>query len=477
MHRFLLKVLLGGSLGAALFLKIPSILAQSAPSSSVSVSDQAVLGQNGWYTSSVAFTINSLDDTGIGAIYYQIDSNPVTIVPITPPLPSANTSFSSAVTGQHTLTYWAKDASGNSETAHSLSFKIDVNSPGNWREFTTARTGNEHTFQVSVRVSDVGSGLQSSSGFVQYSVDEGDHWGYYQDATNCSSLWVEDSWIAAQMAPSDSGIGDAILTTPSIDFCNSNWSIDKKVRFKVVDVAGNESTKIFTINGPWLKALNGDIFGQTSITMNTLGGETNANSLVAANRISNFSTSGALVAPYPAIPIKSYAEWESLLSPSASLPNGRLPRASGSGTYIVTGSYVVDSGTRPVSALPFTAVVFVEGDLILKDNISLHAQTSLLFIVQGEILIDKSVEQLVGVYFSQGGIDTSYNGDGNKALSTTGSFLTAGDFEATDRSLSGSNNITAPSESVVFSPWHLVNPDLLALVTNDSGMRWEEISP
>lgn len=454
------------------------VTAASPPSSTISVSDQSQLGQEGWYVSSVQFTIQSTDDTGIKIISYQIDTGSVTDVAVTPPSAGASTSFSYGASGAHTVRYWATDIDGNIETTKSLSFKVDVNAPGNWREFTTTRQGNEHTFVVSARVSDVGSGLKVNTAQVQYTVDDGSHWGYYQNPTNCGSTWVEGGFLSATTDPATDGVLDAKLITQAIDFCNSNWAIDKKVRFKIRDVAGNESTKVFTINGGWMKTIGGSVHAQNAISMAATGKDQNATGLVTSgSTIDNFTTSGASITGYPAILPPRYQEWKNILSPKASIPNGKLPQSDTTGVYIVNETFTIDNVTKPSGTAQFVAIVFVEDDLILKQSYTMHPKSVLIFFVEGDVLIDKGVETIAGIFYADDDIDTAYNGDANKTLVVTGAFMGMDTIDMTTRSLSGSSNTTTPSEDIRL-PYSLpVNKDLLAYLGGEGNYRWEEIAP
>ena len=79
-------------------------------------------GTNGWYRSAVAVTLSASDATsGVTATYYTIDNGATQTY--------AGSPISVALPGTHVITYWSVDAAGNTEAAHTDSFKIDSTSP------------------------------------------------------------------------------------------------------------------------------------------------------------------------------------------------------------------------------------------------------------------------------------------------------------------------------------------------------------
>ena len=79
-------------------------------------------GTNGWYTSPVQVTLTAMAGAAwhIASSYYAID-NGATHAYTTPfPVPGD---------GTHTVTYWSVDSAGNTETAKSLTIKIDATAP------------------------------------------------------------------------------------------------------------------------------------------------------------------------------------------------------------------------------------------------------------------------------------------------------------------------------------------------------------
>ncbi len=472
MPRFLLLFLL------LMFSVIPPILAQSPPTSTVSVSDQSVLGENDWYISTIQFSIRSTDDAAVTRISYKIDDGATTDIAVTP-APSATISFTYSVSGSHTLFYWATDSQGTIEPTRSLPFKVDVQAPGNWKQFTATRSGSEHTYKLSVTLSDIGSGLNPTTAFVQYTVDEGTHWGYYQDPLRCGSLWIENGWMQVdEIEPGASGALSAEVETDSINFCNSNWAVDKKVRFKIKDMAGNESSKVFTLNGSWFRTEGGNVYSDGDLVLHTTGNADNAEALVlSGGSISNFTTRGATVGKYQVRLPTDYATFKTLLSPTRPLPNGKLPQTATAGVYLMSGSLSIDAVTKPSSTAEFTAVVFVEGDVVVKQSFSISPKASLVFIVRDRVLIEKGVEEVAGMYYAGKDIDSSYNGDANKALAVVGSFATLSNIDLSTRSLTGAANTTTPSEVIRFTPWYLINSSLLGIIGGEGSFRWEEIAP
>jgi hypothetical protein len=93
----------------------------SAPSTTATVA--GTLGSNEWYTSAVKVTLKASDPLGasyVAKTLYRLDS-------------AASQTYGAPISvtgdGSHTLVYYSVDTAGNTEAAHTLTFKIDATPP------------------------------------------------------------------------------------------------------------------------------------------------------------------------------------------------------------------------------------------------------------------------------------------------------------------------------------------------------------
>jgi hypothetical protein len=94
------------------------------PTTSISLSGTA--GNNDWYISNVDVTLSATDNeggSGVKEIHYILNSGSEVPSIINP------TTFTITNEGTNTLSYWAVDNEGNTETAHSATIKIDKTAP------------------------------------------------------------------------------------------------------------------------------------------------------------------------------------------------------------------------------------------------------------------------------------------------------------------------------------------------------------
>lgn len=373
--------------------------------------------------------------------------------------------------GSHTLEYYSVDFSQNAESPHkTLAFKVDSTAPTNWRGFEANQQGNDHTLKAQIKVDDNTSLPDPSTSLFQYSVDGGSTWGYYSNLTSCSSTWVNDGW-SDRLTTSTENSGKTLeISTNAIDFCNSNWQVCKIVRFRQDDLAGNESTKDICINGAWVQA-SGDVGSNFGVTFAASGSEDNTDGLIlSSGSVSNFSSSkNWLIQNYPAIDVPTYSGLFNKYPTGTPLPGGKLPTISGK--YKVNSSFTISSSTIPSNFVSstFSAVVYVNGSLTVNNNLNTSPSSSILFVVSGDVLIDKDVGTLSAVFITDGEFDSSYNGNKGKQFSLYGS-VAANTFSF-GRSLSN-NADTTPSESVLIRPRDLLN---LSAIIGDSSVSWREI--
>ena len=111
-------------------------------------------GDNGWYVSDVFILLEATDDNALAGIYYMLDGGEVQT--FTGGLIQVSSD------GDHELEYWAVDASGNEETHHTVTFKIDQTAPSISLDYEVIDDGGlfgDPTIEITATASDALSGL------------------------------------------------------------------------------------------------------------------------------------------------------------------------------------------------------------------------------------------------------------------------------------------------------------------------------
>lgn len=437
----------------------------------ISVSDSQVSGTTDWTKLTSEFVVSVSDAYGL---YLDLGLNGtgtvwLDAVTVNETWSEISTSFTISQNGEHTLEYYGVDRYGNEEIPHKTAdLKIDTVAPGGWCNFSTTRFGNEHTLISTIDVTDATSGLDPGNLYYQYSVDAGISWGYYWMFLTCWDWsWVEDGWLPA-------GWDLPTLITLPTNYCDSNWSKHKTIRFEVSDMAGNTGTKDICINGSWIQAVGGDIYSGAGITMQTAGMEDNADGVVytANNILENFSTESSLIV----------TEYEKDIKPTfESFYNRFLPRAvvvtelpSQSGVYLIESSFTIDNGTIPsdLDTADFGAVVLVDGDLTINRDYEFGSDSGIVFVVFGDVCVDKNVEETHGFFIADGNFNTCYNGGSNVGAWTLYGSIVA-DSIGFPRSLHGeSASMQNPAEKIIFQPKYF---DLVNTLLGISDYSWEEV--
>jgi len=135
------------------------------------------------------------------------------------------------------------------------------------------------------------------------------------------------------------------------------------------------------------------------------------------------------------------------------------------GTGAQTGVWNVTSGQK--------YVVFVNGDLNIKNNVTVETGGFAAFIVKGNITIDPSVTTLQGIYLTNKNFVTEKSAVVDVPLNIQGNVVAWGlvDF---NRDLGGAINAATPAEKVSFRPDLLTNmPDKMKTFA----MEWGEVAP
>jgi len=345
-------------------------------------------------------------------------------------------SFAVGESGEHILEYYAVDNAGNEETPHKTAgFKIDTSAPSGWKNFEAVQTINEHTFQCGINVSDLTSGLDAPTAAYQYTYDGGATW----------SGWLTDAAVVSGR-----------ITTPDVDFHDSDWEVGKAIRFRIADLAGLIGVSPDQdLLGAWSKTTGGDVYSGGNVSFIALGPEANAEGVVIASgtTVDGFtSTQNWEVRSYPLIPRRAYAEWLEKFPTSTPLPYGRLPLESGR-YFAGDADFVLDARTIPAgpggdlaSTESLAAVIFVGGDLIINDDLEVHSASVLLFIIGGSVRISQDVVRIDGSFLFDNSFDTGYDGVPPQESLVVNGLAAGGDF-LLRRSLAGNGNLSQPAEA------------------------------
>lgn len=399
-------------------------------------------------------------------------------------------SFTVSSEGTHKVNYFSTNNDGVKEaTKESEEFKIDSVGPENWRNFTLTDSGNAHTFTVSITVDDKKSGIDVSSAYFQYKVNEEQGFGYHSNLTNCNSSWNGNEWKPlTTVNPNNNGEKTVTLTTPAIDYCDSTWGEGESIKFKIKDMAGNEVIKERALLAAWLSTKNGNVHSNGGINFSSTGSEANGEYIVSSTTapIVNFtSEKDWLVSPYDTVSSLNYQYFLGKSPSSPTLPLGRLPTTSGffinaSDCDQNTRDFTVDSNVIPSgyeNVQNLAAIVLICGDLTVKNSFNLHPTSSLIFAVKGKVKISKKVETMAGFYISDGEINSSYDGNDGNGLTLYGGLVSNGGFDFRTRSLKDKLNLTNPAETFVLQPQYLINKELIDLLVGNSKYIWQEVAP
>lgn len=148
--------------------------------------------------------------------------------------------------------------------------------------------------------------------------------------------------------------------------------------------------------------------------------------------------------------------------------------------YHFTGDLAIDSPDDIVGNN--TGVIFIDGDLLISQNNTGSTQEGLVFVVKGNVNIDKDVKEVDAVIISEGTICTAYDGtscldlDGNTTtpqLTINGSLISLNGANPIKfgRSL-GTDDDTIPAEIINHQVKYLV---ILRDLLSDTYQKWSEI--
>ncbi len=430
----------------------------------------SITGTQDWTKLSANFVVNDANSIGV-YMDLGLDTSGVLwadAVNIDESITSANVNFTvSTDSSSHTVEYYSVDNANNTETyscpANNCStFKLDQTPPGNWYNSGAIRSvgGAEHEVYVYTNVKDMMSGLSTNSDKYMYKVDTETEFGHFVELLHCNTPWIEDEWLELLTAPAVDGTKDSTLVTQRTDFCNSDWKVCKSVRFYAEDMAGNFSSKDFCINGPWIKFRGeGIVRANQNIDMIAESEEHNTDSLIelGSNILDFFTTIRNWVVRFAIKPLPRAYDAYLANAGSPTVISGDLVAASD--IYLINGDYEIDNQSIPnnYSSSTFNQIVFVDGNLLISDNVEVDESSTALFIVSGNINIDKKVTTVGIGLFADGTISTAYNISEGEATGTVefNGIYKANKFDF-QRTLQGTNNQKYPSDSFTYEPKYLI---------------------
>lgn len=148
--------------------------------------------------------------------------------------------------------------------------------------------------------------------------------------------------------------------------------------------------------------------------------------------------------------------------------------------YHFTGDLAIDSPDDIVGNN--TGVIFIDGNLLISQENTGSTQEGLVFVVKGDVNIDKDVTRIDAVIISEGTICTAYDGtscldlDGNTTtpqLTINGSLISLNGANPIKFSRSlGTDDDTTPAEKIVHQVKYLV---ILRDLLSDTYQKWSEI--
>ncbi|MBP7928084.1 hypothetical protein KAZ57_02970, partial [Patescibacteria group bacterium] len=422
-----------------------------------------------WTNLSTNFVVNSA--TAIG-VYIDIGIEGTgTIWADAASISQALTAATTTVTisqdsANHTFEYYSVDTAGNTE-AHAcpatkcITFKLDTTPPGNWNNSGAFRGlfGSSHELYVYTNVQDATSGISIFTDKYQYKTDNNTTFGKYPSLSSCNGTWQPNVWTILITPPFQNGVSSAYLLTPKTDFCNSDWKVCKYVRFFAQDMAGNTDTKDYCINGPWIKIRGeGIVRSNTDINMLSDTDEDNTDSLIETgqNGVEFFDSSRDWEVSYSPTPTThNYDEMWGLTLSKTTISSLN----SSSGLYYINGNHTVTNANLPnnYNTATFNQIVFINGDLTISRNIDTAAASTALYVVKGDVFVDKDVENLEAAVIANGEFHSAYNlaeDSATKTLNLNG-FYNAQKFYL-QRTLQGTNNEDLASENFVYEPKYLI---------------------
>ncbi len=367
------------------------------------------------------------------------------------------------------LEYYSVDNAGNTETysctspvKNCFTYKMDQTPPGDWNDSGAFRGlfGASHELYVYTNVLDPTSGISTFTDKYQYHTELNDGFGRFPNFGSCSGTWQSNQNVVLISPPFFPGANSAYLLTPKTDFCNSNWRACKIVRFISQDMAGNIGTKDYCINGPWIKVSGeGIVRSNSNINMLSEAPNYNTDAIIetSGTSIDFFESSNDWKLKNLATQQgRSYDEYQSLTTDKTTVTSLQ----TSSGVYQINGDFsATNSGMNGgFKTNNIKQIYFIDGDLTIESNVDVNNSSAIMFIVSGDVRIDKTVTLIESAIQADGNMQTAHNlseGEPSSTLVLNGVF-SANKFEF-QRTLQGTNNSSDPSEEFHFEPKFLVD--------------------
>lgn len=343
--------------------------------------------------------------------------------------------------GVNTLQFYSEDVAGNIENTKQVVIKIDTVSPA-FSNFKVTDQDNIKKFASSVNVADATSGLLGSPVLFNYSVNGIDD-GYFENYGSCTGNFLEDQFLNPTANFSDGSLNGTI-TTPKIDYCDANWVNCKKLNFYAKDIAGNISSHIICVNGPYITTNYGDVFGRSGISQMGIGAAYNIWGLaVSSSTIDDVSMfndlklSGYTDASYYLNPMYQYYlnKYDPLSTTITNINNT-------DGVYKIDGDYTLTNALTYINA---SQIVLIKGDLTIDANIT-STNSVVVYLVNGNVTISNTSTNVDVGIISTNQIFTSGNYDLASKLTMNG-FIYSRNLvfnRNTDRTLGASEIINFP---------------------------------
>lgn len=430
----------------------------------------ALTADSDWTKLTLDFTVTQANAVGVyldlgivGAGTVWFDAATLTASAL-----STQTSFNvGSDNANHKVEFYSVDNADNAEAytcalplKNCITFKLDMTPPGNWHDSGAFRGlfGSSHQLYVYTNVEDDTAGLSVFTDSYQYLTDKNpSSFGIFSNILSCNSTWRPNNWFLLISPPFQNGVKSAYLLTPKTDFCNNDWKTCKTVRFRARDMAGNEATKDYCINGPWISLKGeGTVRSNQNISMLSEADDYNTDGLIEAvgSSIDYFSSSTSQkLKNAPLITAKDYDYYWDLVNTTKTQINSQLPTSSG--VFYTSGNFTINNSSKPNNyrTSNFSQIVFINGDLTITTDIETTDQTAALYIVKGNVNIDKSVDTLEVGIFSDEEFYTAYNIGNDEAAGTlTMNGIYVADRFFFQRTLQGTNNNDTPSEDITYAP-------------------------
>ncbi len=412
--------------------------------------------------------------TPAAIVYWDYIQNSVT------GLLSQSTSFNHTTEGVNVLRYYGKDFNQNIETTKSTNLKIDTIVPNPWQNFVATRASCQHCYDTVVENRDVTSGVDVSSAEYRF---------YTEHLEQYWSNWfpVTSVQLATNNQPvSDGETAFVKLITPEITFGDSAHP-PFRMQYRITDMAGNTSTSpAYDITSPWVVLDNGSMYidGDVVLPISPIGiANINADAAAFGSITSLTSSTNWISQNYShdshrLSQMAEFIDEYEKIKANANILTGELPSVNG--IYRVESSYTLNSTTLKSTYLDanISAIFIIQGDLYIEQSFDIVDGNCSVFLVEGDILVNKQVEEIHGFFMAEGNFDSDTSGDSRKSLVVYGTMIALeGYILPRDLQDTGNeNNTNTPAEKFIWQPKYLLNQTIAQYLENvEIKYQWNEI--